>query len=302
MPNPRPLTLRIPHPSSRQPPAPPSPLALRTRSKSHVSQGGHRPSIPSLQIPTSISDLPESTISQSKTTPNPTAPRFTLFPLLPPELRLQIWGLSLPSARVHEIYPHPNYGNTNLLLTNAPSPPALLHACPESRALALEHYTQFSYTPPSPTTAASSEFAPSSPCGIRGFYFRPSTDILFLNRVSAHMLRIGLSLTDSKYTLPIPLLQHACHVVLDFEDILFGILMGGEGEGEGQKRIATLFPRLRSLNVVYDMNLFGQRELKDLLWPGVDTQIVEAGLRERTGVAKEWAGWKEGDRARGRGR
>ncbi|RDA91510.1 hypothetical protein CP533_4586 [Ophiocordyceps camponoti-saundersi (nom. inval.)] len=75
---------------------------------------------------------------------------FHLFPLLPPELRLKIWNMSLPPARLvpircsaaspsfHEKQ-GPSRGDAPGFTSNAPIP-VNLHVCAESRAEALKRY------------------------------------------------------------------------------------------------------------------------------------------------------------------
>ncbi|KAI1497705.1 hypothetical protein F5X99DRAFT_357576 [Biscogniauxia marginata] len=60
---------------------------------------------------------------------------FTLFSFLPAELRLQIWRLSC-HQRVVEVF----YDHENDKCTTTATPPAVLHACHESRSEALRIY------------------------------------------------------------------------------------------------------------------------------------------------------------------
>jgi hypothetical protein len=63
--------------------------------------------------------------------------KFTLFSVLPAELRLKIWTFILPSARILKI----KFSSVNSTYLPNSAPPALLATCPESRALAQETYT-----------------------------------------------------------------------------------------------------------------------------------------------------------------
>jgi hypothetical protein len=71
---------------------------------------------------------------------------FPQFPLLPAELRYQIWALSLPGPRVIEIRNHTggfaalNKTKRPYLVNSICRVPALLHICHESREEALKHY------------------------------------------------------------------------------------------------------------------------------------------------------------------
>ena len=68
---------------------------------------------------------------------------FTIFPMLPAELRLKIWKMALPGPRIVEVYldrvADPSYGDFRVIRTNTP-PPTLLSVNLESRKVALEKY------------------------------------------------------------------------------------------------------------------------------------------------------------------
>lgn len=71
---------------------------------------------------------------------------FSLFPMLPVELRLKIWKLALPGPRIVEVYLDRvvpdldrSYYHEDILRVNTP-PPALMHVNWESRSIALEKY------------------------------------------------------------------------------------------------------------------------------------------------------------------
>ncbi|KAG9236429.1 hypothetical protein BJ875DRAFT_525696 [Amylocarpus encephaloides] len=70
---------------------------------------------------------------------------FVFFPMLPPELRLKVWGAALPGPRVVDvaILEYPSKYGTNMYAQefNTDNPGIqLLHACRESRALFFKHY------------------------------------------------------------------------------------------------------------------------------------------------------------------
>ena len=85
-----------------------------------------------------------------KTDPFPPAAgpqsRFTLFPILPGELRLKIWEFALPGPRVVKIKAPQLLASGSrqaasaLDFTSACAVPALLHVNAEARAVALRHY------------------------------------------------------------------------------------------------------------------------------------------------------------------
>ncbi|KAE9369243.1 hypothetical protein N431DRAFT_493090 [Stipitochalara longipes BDJ] len=70
--------------------------------------------------------------------------QFSLFSMLPVELRLKIWNMALPGQRIVEVYLDyvTDLGtgcSTNALKVNTP-PPSLMHVNFESRTVALEKY------------------------------------------------------------------------------------------------------------------------------------------------------------------
>ncbi|KAI1776245.1 hypothetical protein F4818DRAFT_375013 [Hypoxylon cercidicola] len=78
--------------------------------------------------------------------PPPSPTEFTLFPLLPAELRIDIWNASF-EPRVVELHKTPDANVVNSISRFGPSPwlsncsnPAALSACSEARELALKHF------------------------------------------------------------------------------------------------------------------------------------------------------------------
>ena len=71
------------------------------------------------------------------------SPLFIHFADLPTELRIRVWRLSFPESRVVPV----RYNGTAKQYTSKIPPPALLHACSESRSLFLETYTKFILSP-----------------------------------------------------------------------------------------------------------------------------------------------------------
>lgn len=112
----------------------------------------------------------------------------TLFPQLPPELRLRIWDLNLPTSRFVTIrcgsdnldspvadVPHNNdptwWTNSSVLCTSPAPVPANLHTCAESRAHALTKYRlSFSYAQQEPR-----------------IYFNPNTDVVYFGPRPGYM-------------------------------------------------------------------------------------------------------------------
>jgi hypothetical protein len=77
---------------------------------------------------------------------------FRLFPILPKELRLQIWGIALSAPRIvniicDESIEIPSFAKS---FTSSDPPPALLHVCRESRSEAFEIYKPLFQTKSSP--------------------------------------------------------------------------------------------------------------------------------------------------------
>jgi hypothetical protein len=71
------------------------------------------------------------------------SPSFTLFEQLPSELRIKIWKFVLPGPRVVSV----RFNRGAQQYTSSTTPPILLRACPESRNLALETYTNLILSP-----------------------------------------------------------------------------------------------------------------------------------------------------------
>ncbi|KAE8451999.1 hypothetical protein EG329_002164 [Mollisiaceae sp. DMI_Dod_QoI] len=103
--------------------------------------------------------------------------KFTLFPQLPPELRLRIWFFALPRQRLVELKEdttQPSYfpiaiSERFIESVYSPTPvPSILHACKESRAEGLRHYK----------LTFRNQWGPT---GTGRIYFDASVDILFMN-------------------------------------------------------------------------------------------------------------------------
>ncbi|KAH8900063.1 hypothetical protein GQ53DRAFT_609868, partial [Thozetella sp. PMI_491] len=86
---------------------------------------------------------------------------FSLFAALPTELRLEIWALSC-TPRVVEV----RYSEEQDKCLTSTQPPALLHACRESRHEGFRLYTKFFGTKTQPGS----------------IYFAPSFDVLYIPR------------------------------------------------------------------------------------------------------------------------
>lgn len=90
------------------------------------------------------------------------------FAYLPAELRRLIWGFSFPGPQVLRVTERCALDDDVEMLFCSARPPALLHACRESRHIALAHYEPF--------------FMKGNDWTIpRPIYFRPKIDVLFLD-------------------------------------------------------------------------------------------------------------------------
>lgn len=108
--------------------------------------------------------------------------KFTLFPQLPPELRLKVWLFAIPRQRLVELKPDTVIQNwaalgflglvdpdTNIHSVRSPTPvPSMLHTCVESRTEMLKYYK---------CTFGGRRWRGREP----QVYFDASVDILFLN-------------------------------------------------------------------------------------------------------------------------
>lgn len=140
----------------------------------------------------------ESTPLKSPSSPNhhpPTA--FPLFPLLPPELRLQIYAFALPSPRLFHFHGSPQSADPDTDTDSSKASyflfPGLLHVCTESRILALKYYKKcneadwyegsitrprFEFNGDGTNTQPNEEGVEEEEDeGSRYFYFAPSLDI-----------------------------------------------------------------------------------------------------------------------------
>jgi hypothetical protein len=109
---------------------------------------------------------PQLNISRPSQTRSPFT-EFHFFPLLPTEIRLQIWTYTLPGTRTIELHRYPSTNS----ITSTAIIPITLSITHESRTLALSHYTlSFSLLP----TTLNPKPQPK-------VYFRPEKDILLYN-------------------------------------------------------------------------------------------------------------------------
>jgi hypothetical protein len=88
------------------------------------------------RVKTLCSQLPKLRIPEPPVTPR----EFTLFPKLPPELRVKVWGFGANIPRNIELY-FLNPLGVEPDIRNPPLPP-ILHACREARKEALKYYTE----------------------------------------------------------------------------------------------------------------------------------------------------------------
>jgi hypothetical protein len=102
------------------------------------------------------------------------AQSFPLFPLLPPELRLQIWHFASTAERVVELQA---LNRVDGFCTGAaPLPPAVLHACYESRNVARRIYRRWFWT---------------SMESKKPIHINPVDDIVFLRNGQGIATRVG---------------------------------------------------------------------------------------------------------------
>lgn len=73
---------------------------------------------------------------------------FTLFSSLPSELRIKIWKYLVPGPRVVPV----RYNFRTSQYTSTSAPPALLHACHESRTIFLSSHNKLTLSPKYPST------------------------------------------------------------------------------------------------------------------------------------------------------
>ncbi|KAH8795301.1 hypothetical protein BGZ57DRAFT_747820 [Hyaloscypha finlandica] len=118
------------------------------------------------------------------------APLFPKFPLLPVEIRLQIWE-AVMVPRVHELHPCAKLYNDRMTFrSNASRTPSIFHACRESRDIALQHHQLMEYEPPRSGTSGK---------GVLRFYFNPVLDTLLLNSLMGLFIMFMLLEDEEDY-------------------------------------------------------------------------------------------------------
>src|SRR5437868_3062690 len=88
----------------------------------------------------------QTTIYHQQTCPNNTKPimdTFESFTNLPSELRIKIWKFGFPEPRVVPV----RFNRASQQYTSTSAPPALVHACSQSRSIFLETYTKLILSP-----------------------------------------------------------------------------------------------------------------------------------------------------------
>ena len=190
--------------------------------------------------------------------------RFPKFKDLPVELRLQIWAAALPEPRVHELC-LPNLitpKNRRVLRSNNNKSPAILHACRESRHLALKHLELLEYIPPPHTENDARVYA------IKGFYFHPKIDTLYINHMADGILGYSFYLDyfDNELPKTLGLMDKWEKVALDSQWLA---LMSFRVTHEPtENRFHEMFPSVKDVTVVWDKRWLRIWHVRKLAWPG----------------------------------
>ncbi len=206
--------------------------------------------------------------------------RFHGFPLLPPELRLQIWEAAIPGPIVHELYPTSNCTHyVAHLRSNSRKTPVLLHTCREARAVALQHFQLMRLE----SEPGFHRTTPHMVASIAPFYFNPARDTLFLNCVASIFLYIRFYLVDEGLKIQRPMLGWQ-NVALDSLHLAFVAVLATDVLSTPHNRMQELFPDLRELGVVLDSKGRGRKRLRASLSPGRHTRLFGVKGKEIDGI------------------
>ncbi|PBP28156.1 hypothetical protein BUE80_DR000948 [Diplocarpon rosae] len=197
------------------------------------------------------------------------ASTFPKFSLLPFELRSQIWEAAIV-PRVHELHPCSKLYNERMTFrSNSSLTPPILHACHESRILALKYHQLMDYQPPGDVSHGK---------GILRFYFNPDLDTLLLNSLMGLFVMFML-LEDEEEFLGLTglgIMKGWQRVAFDAERAQLITLLSGNSGSPPQPRFKSVFPALRELTIAFDCNSKGKTRFRTSVWPGENgTSLTE---------------------------
>jgi hypothetical protein len=185
-------------------------------------------------------------------------PMFPKFPLLPVEIRLQIWE-AVMVPRVHELHPCAKLYNDRMTFrSNASRTPSIFHACHESRDIALQHHQLMEYEPPRSGTSGK---------GVLRFYFNPVLDTLLLNSLMGLFIMFML-LEDEEDYVGVGVMKGWQRVAFDAERAQLISLLSGIAGHAPQPRFKEVFPSLKELIIAFDYTSKGKTRFRTSVWPG----------------------------------
>jgi hypothetical protein len=185
-------------------------------------------------------------------------PAFAKFPLLPIEIRLQIWEAAMV-PRVHELHPCAKLYNDRMTFrSNASRTPTIFHVCHESRDIALKNYQLMEYEPPRSGTSGK---------GVLRFYFSPALDTLLLNSLMGLFIMFML-LEDEEDYVGVGVMSGWQRVAFDAERAQLVSLLSGIAGHAPQPRFKEVFPSLKELIIAFDYTSKGKRRFRTSVWPG----------------------------------
>jgi hypothetical protein len=196
-------------------------------------------------------------------------PDFQKFPLLPVEIRLQIWEAAM-IPRVHELHPCAKLYNDRMTFrSNASSTPSIFHACHESREVALQNHQLMEYEPPRSGTSGK---------GVLRFYFNPVIDTLLLNSLMGLFIMFML-LEDEEDYVGVGVMKGWQRVAFDAERAHLISLLSGMAGHAPQPRFKEVFPSLKELIIAFDYTSKGKTRFRTSVWPGENgTSLREMSL------------------------
>ncbi|KAN0096037.1 hypothetical protein V8E51_014842 [Hyaloscypha variabilis] len=197
------------------------------------------------------------------------SPSFPKFPLLPVEIRLQIWEMAMV-PRVHELHPCARLYNDRMTFrSNASSTPSIFHVCHESREIAVQNHQLMEYEPPRSGTSGK---------GVLRFYFNPAIDTLLLNSLMGLFIMFML-LEDEEDYVGVGVMKGWQRVAFDAERAQLISLLSGIAGHAPQPRFKEVFPSLKELIIAFDYTKKGKTRFRTSVWPGENgTSLKELTL------------------------
>lgn len=204
----------------------------------------------------------------------PAQPLFTVFPNLPVELRLKIWGLASQTQRVLEL----NYAIVDQEFYTHQSPPSVLHTNCESREVGL-HYYHLSFSTEKQQAA---------------IYFNPINDIIYFgnrqysDEISYMIEHFAKQTAPHERILNLAISEHLWHTSDPIRGPFAFDILRQWGFERSLTRFLECFPHLQQL-------IFVKGQCTG--WSAEDDVCLESACEDYSGITLVTAtpgGWMEG--------